>query len=275
MQYQFFSHNGELKPIDQASVPLSNIEYSYGFGVYETIRMTNGVILFLPDHCQRLLNSAHTIELEHMLTIDHISEAIKTLIIKNEVSDCNIKVLLIGGRSAEQANLYIQCLNPLYPDRKLYKQGAHAITTELERPFLQAKTLNMLPSYLAYREAQRQGAYDALLIDRNGHVTEGTRTNFYTIKNRTIFTPPESVVLPGVTRDKVLQVARKHGYEITEQNITPAELAGYDGAFLTSTSSKIMPLISIDDHRWETVPAATAELIQHFGDFLNDYNQSA
>lgn len=246
MSYSYFSRNGEILPIDDATIPLSNVEYSYGFGVYESIRIANGTVYFLPEHCHRLMKSAEVISLEHNFTAEFVAQSISSLLAKNAAETCNIKVLLIGGRSAQAATLYILCLNPLFPNRKLYRNGVTAITYEYERDFPQAKTLNMLPSYLAYRQARAAGAYDALLINRDGNIIEGTRTNFFALKDRTIFTPPESVVLPGVTRHHVLEVARQNNYQLIEQQIPLTSLQEYDDFFLTSTSSKIMPLHSID-----------------------------
>lgn len=261
--YKYFSNNGKILPLDQAQIPLSNVEYAYGFGVYENIRVSKGEIHYVEDHCQRLMKSAEIIGLEHNFFSLNIQKYIKELISANQAETCNIKILLIGGRDADSANLYILCLNPLFPDRKLYKTGAHAITYEYERLYPQAKTLNMLPSYLAYRQAKKAGAYDALLIDRYRNIVEGTRTNFFTIKDKTIYSPPEEQILLGVTRDKVLQTARELGFEIVEQEIPLTHISDYDGAFITSTSSKIMPLSSIDETQL-AIPETLRELMRAF-----------
>jgi branched-subunit amino acid aminotransferase/4-amino-4-deoxychorismate lyase len=259
--YKFFSLNGEILPIEGAVVPVEDVEYSYGFGVYETIRAHKGQALFLKEHCQRLMESAWIIGLEHDLTVDSVSRHVNELLKKNNVDVANIKILLIGG---QPANLYILCLNPLFPDRKLYKNGAQTITQHYERPYPHAKTLNMLPSYLAFREAKKVGAYDALAINRDANITEGTRTNFFAIKGRTIYSPPEDQILLGVTRDHVLKVAENGGFKIVEQDLPLSEIAQFDGAFLTSTSSKIMPIKSIDDFSWQTVPNELKELMSTF-----------
>src|SRR3989344_5668234 len=179
MAFKYFSHNGELKPESEAVVPLSNIEYSYGFGEYETIRVANKIPYFLLDHIERLGESARIIGLEHPFLGEAIEKHISGLIKKNEVETANLKMLLIGAQKSEDAQLFIMCLNPLFPDKKLYREGASFVTYEYERAFPHAKTLNMLQSYLAYRNAKENGAYDALLINREGRITEGTRTNFF------------------------------------------------------------------------------------------------
>jgi branched-subunit amino acid aminotransferase/4-amino-4-deoxychorismate lyase len=127
----------------------------------------------------------------------------------------------------------------------------------------------MLPSYLAYREARQNGAYDALLINRNGHITEGTRTNFFALRDRTIYSPPEAGILLGVTRDHVLKVAKAQGFEIVEQDLPLDSINSYDYTFITSTSTKIMPLSSIDDYSWPEIPANLKELMAAFETFLD------
>jgi branched-chain amino acid aminotransferase len=268
MKYPYFSLNGEVKPAKEAVVPLDNVEYSYGYGVYEAVRLDKGNLYFAEDHCRRLMHSAQVIELEHTFSTEFVLASINELLAKNQAETCNLKILLIGGRSKETANLYIMCLNPLFPDRKLYQAGAHCITYDYERDFPAAKTLNMLPSYVAYRQAKQAGAYDALLINRSGCVTEGTRTNFFTIKDKIIFSPPASDVLPGVTRDKVLQTARADGFEIVETEIKLSDINQYEGAFLTSTSSKIMPLRSVGEFVWDRTPDNLRGLMKSFDLFL-------
>lgn len=180
-------------------------------------------------------------------------------------------MLLIGAPTKEGAQLYIICLNPLFPDRKLYRDGATFITQSYERAFPQAKTLNMLQSYLAYRDAKRVGAYDALLLNRQGNITEGTRTNFYCIKGQTIYTPPEKDILLGVTRKAVLKVAVENGYNIVEQDIKPSDISLYDGAFISSTSSKIIPVKMINDQILNPQPETLVKLMGLFNDFLDKF----
>lgn len=268
MEFKYFSRNGELLPIADAQVSLSNIEYSYGFGVYESVRVSNGVKYFIEDHIGRLMESARIIGLTHTFTTESVSDAITELLAKNEVETCNVKILLIGGRTPEDASLNILCLNPLFPDKKLYRDGVETVTYEYERAFPHAKTLNMLQSYLAYRKAKEAGAYDALLIDRKGRIVEGTRTNFFCIKGKTLYSPNEEDILPGITRKAVLKVAAQQGYEIVQKDIRPADLGEYDGAFLTSTSSKILPIKTIDTHTFGEQPSSLKELMTAFDTFL-------
>ena len=268
MAFQYFSKNGEVLPISDAVIPLSSIEYQYGFGVYETIRVSNKLAYFVVDHIERLGESARIIGLEHQFTGEQIQKSIAELIKKNKVESANIKVLLIGATKKEDSQLFIICLNPLFPDKKLYREGASFVTYNYVRAFPHAKTLNMLQSYLAYKKAKESGAYDALLINNEGCITEGTRTNFFCINGKTIISPREDEILLGVTRKAVLHVAKENGYEVEERDITWGDLEKCDGAFVTSTSSKIIPIRKIDDLEFRG-PAALQELMKLFDLFLD------
>jgi len=267
MEFKYFSQNGKILPIEQAVIPISNIEYAYGFGVYENVRISNSVVFFLKDHVERLVESAKIIGISHLFNAIFIENSILDLVKKTEIKTYNLKILLIGGSTEEKASLYIFCLNPLFPDKKLYREGAKFITYNYERTFPHAKTLNMLQSYLAYSKARKSRAYDALLTNHDGFILEGTRTNFFCIKEKTIFTPPESDILPGVMRKAVLKVASKNDFKIIETNIKLEDIKSYDGAFVTSSSSKIIPIKSIDGYVL-SVPDTLKELVKLLNDFL-------
>ncbi|OGG50881.1 hypothetical protein A2763_00915 [Candidatus Kaiserbacteria bacterium RIFCSPHIGHO2_01_FULL_54_36] len=271
MEFKYFSRNGKILPIKEAVVPLANIEYQYGFGVYESIRVAGGTPYFMADHVERLMGSATEIGLAHAFKAAQVEQAILELLERNAVESCNVKILLIGGKGAEDASLEILCLNPLYPDPKLYRDGVHCITYPYERPFPHAKTLSMLGSYLAYTAAKIADAYDALLLNRDGYITEGTRTNFFCLKGKTLYSPPEEQILLGVTRRHVLAVAREKGFTVEITNIKCSDISHYEGAFLTSSSSKIVPVRSVDAFSFKDQPAALKELMRTFDEFLAEH----
>ncbi len=268
MAYDVFSKNGQILPATEAVMPLANIEYAYGFGVYESVRVVKSTPLFLTQHLQRLMASANVIGLQHVFDMDRIGTWTRDLITHTEADALNLKMLLIGARDAESAQLFIIPLAPLFPDKRLYQRGATVLTVEHERFLPQAKTLNMLPSYLSYRKAKAAGCYDALYINKAGCITEGTRTNFFAMRGRTMISPPKHEILEGVTLLNVITVAEQHGYDIAYQDIPLAKISEFDGAFLTSTSSKIMPISKIDSLDLK-IPEALFELIKHFEAFLD------
>ena len=248
-------------------MPLSNIEYAYGFGVYESIRVVKGKPLFLMQHLDRLMASARVIGLTHLFDVQTVDAWTRELLTHTGSETLNLKMLLIGAREAAQAQLFIIPLAPLFPDKRLYQRGVGVISVQHERFLPQAKTLNMLPSFLSYSKAKAAGCYDAIYINRNGCITEGTRTNFFAVRGRTLVSPPKSEILEGVTLLNVITISKKHGYEISYEDIPLADLSTFDGAFLTSTSSKIMPISKIDETVMP-IPEALTGLIGHFETFL-------
>lgn len=268
MTIQYFSKNGILLPLSDAVIPLGNIAYQYGFGVYETLKVRNKILYFAKQHIERLLQSAKIIDLKHIFTSLKINLYIQGVVQKNSLENCNIKILLIGGREVGDASLFILPLAPLFPDKKLYSRGATAETVQYERFLPNAKTLNMLRSYLYYTKADSLGHYDTLFIDKKGNVLEGSRTNFFVIKGITLTTPPKEKVLEGVTRQTVIAAAKKSGFIVKEENILFSKLGNFDGAFLTCTSGKIIPLVQIDDLKFSEIPPKLKELMQIYNKFL-------
>ncbi len=262
------SKNGTIIPLADAVMPVTHIEFAYGFGVYENIRVVRGTPLFIDDHLARLETSARVIGLVHAFTSTDIKQWIMALINECASDALNLKILLVGGREPHDATLFILPLAPLFPDKKLYRDGVTAITVRYERSFPDAKTLSMLGSYVAYRKAKAEGAYDALLIDHHGNITEGTRTNFFCIKDRTIISAPIEKILEGVTMKHVLTVAKNNGFTVEERDIRPQDLPSFDGAFFTSTSSKIMPIRLIDTMILP-ISKDLKELMEHYSDFLD------
>jgi len=295
--FTHFVRNGEVLPIAEASVSLTSIEYSYGFGVYETIRVSSSAPQFLDEHIKRLFKSAAIIGLEHVLTEGMITKWVSDLLEKcgaprsrkplhlNESLDesrgirrssqkrtkagegerYNLKMLLIGAIDPNDAQLIILPLNPLFPDKKFVKEGVDVITYEYARPFPNAKTLNMLNSYLAYKKAKEAGCFEALFTHPDGNIYEGTRSNLFMVKGKTLITPPSGHILEGITRDHVIELAKKEGIEVKEADIPLSETKNFDGAFLTSSAFKVMPIKKIDDIEFGEIPEVTKKVIELYG----------
>lgn len=271
MKGTHISKNGILIPTDQALLPIDHIEFAYGFGVYENIRLRKGALFFAETHVDRLFVSAESIGLTHSFEKQNILKWINELIHKNNIDSCNIKIMLIGGN---KPLLYIFELAPKFVDKKLYKTGVHIIISEYERFLPKAKTLNMLPSYILYKNAMKQNAYDALLHDSKNIIHEGTRSNVFFVKDNTLYTPPKELILEGVTRSTVIACAKEHGLNVEEQNITLDELPEFDGTFMTNTSGKIVPVRSIGETiSYETIHPTITQLISDYATYIIDRKQ--
>lgn len=258
--------NGQFIKTEETKISIDCIELMYGFGVYENLKIRKGKLFFTEDHIDRLLHSAKQIELKHSFKKQDIKNWIEKLINKNKQENANIKMILLGGNSPK---LYIFMLNPLFIEKKDYRNGVKVITYKYERFLPQAKTLNMLPSYIIFSHAKKESAFDALLLNKNDEITEGTRTNFFAIKNTTLFTPAKKLVLDGITRKTVIDCATQQGYNVEENSIGIDKIFSYDGAFLTSTSSKIVPIKTIDNKSFDNISPEIKKLMKHYNNYLN------
>lgn len=270
MNFSYFSKNGEILSIEQAVYPLTSIEFTYGFGVYETIKVRNTFHYFLDQHVNRLFDSADIINLQHQFTEEEIKKYILNFIQSIKEHSYNLKLLLIGTAEEGKADFMILPSTPSYPKRQWYRDGVKVISAQYERWKPQAKTLNMLTSYYLYKEASKQGAYDALLYDKGANILEGTRTNVYVIKDYQIFSPPKNQVLEGVTMMTLEKVIKNSPFTISYQNIPFPAIFDYDGMFLTSTSTKIIPIKKIDGREYETIVQPLKELIQLYDKALDE-----
>ena len=269
----FFAHNGDFLPVSEARISLDDINFTYGYGVYETLKARKGLVYFPLDHIERLFHSAQIIGIEVGFKKSEIVSWVLELVKKNGLEDCNIKILCIGAANDKGPDIYILCLNPLFPPRRLYRDGASLLTMEGERHFPQAKSLSMLMSAMAYRKAIAAGCYDALLINRQGQVTEGTRTNLFYLQNNMVFTPPAEQSLEGVTKHTLVSCLKNNNIEIKERTLPIGELKSVQGLFLTSTSSKVMPVSRIDENEIQ-IPELIREIIKMYNEYLEDYRNS-
>jgi branched-subunit amino acid aminotransferase/4-amino-4-deoxychorismate lyase len=262
--------NNKLIKKEEAMIPIDHIEFTYGFGVYENLRMRNFKVAHVDDHIERLFDSADSINIIHHFNAEEIADAIQKLIEKNNIENANIKMILIGGA---EPLLYGFMLAPKYLEKKEYRDGVKVITYSHDRFLPHVKSLNMLPSYIIYKHAQKVDAYDALLIDQNGNITEGTRSNFFVIRDKTLYTPPISKVLNGITRRTVIECANQNGFEVIEQDIPLETVFNYDGAFLTNTSGKIVPIKTIDTQSFTEISRELIKLMKQYVNYLDAKQQ--
>lgn len=271
MKSTFFSKNGTILPIKNAVVSIDKIERMYEFGVYESIKIRNNILYFIDQHVDRLLYSARCINLKHDFSPKIIATYITDFAKKIEEESTNIKMLLLGGKTTEDVELLLFSVLPLFPKKEWYRDGVTVYPFKYERWMPNAKSLNMLPSYFYYKQSKKQGGYDSLFIDSSGNVREGSRTNFYTIKRKTIFSPPKADILEGVTMMTLEKVIQKTDYMIEYMSIPMSSLSYYDSLFLTSTSSKILPISRVDMMKFQ-VSSELKDLIKIYNKAIDASN---
>ncbi len=236
--------NCELIPEEEATVPVTRREVFYGFAVYESLKVLEGVPLFVEEHLDRLFESARVLRLVHSFSRGAIADSFRSLAEANELGDASIRMLLIGG---EEPELFAYTAElPTYSE-KLYRSGAESITYRGERMFPRAKSSSLLLNYIAGREAAERGALEALLVDREGRALEGTRSNLFAVRDGELLTAGEDV-LAGVTRKHILDSFAEAGGRIRYEKLSlQMLLAGRcEELFISSTSMGALPLRSID-----------------------------
>ena len=236
--------NNEIIREEDAVIPVVSREVQFSFSVYEALRIISGHVVHLDDHLRRLESSCRAINLVHPFTDAMIEASINRLIENDGIKDATARIFIVGGSDPLFFVTYTDLLS--YPS-SYYKEGVRATLYHGERFLPEAKTSNLLMQYIALEEAKRKGAFEALLVDRNDSVLEGTRSNFYGIKGKCLYTAPDSAVLSGITRISVLKAAAMLGFEIIYEAPKASELASYDTFFISSTSMAAMPVSYIDD----------------------------
>jgi branched-subunit amino acid aminotransferase/4-amino-4-deoxychorismate lyase len=246
MEVRFIIKNGELIKKDKACVSVYNKALFFDFVVYSNIKVIQGKMFFPALEIEKLFESAKIIGIEHNFTKEKIIEWMRKLIKENNLNDALVRVLLIGPETDTEPLLFLFPIGlTFYPD-KFYKKGVKLVTFEGERLFPTSKSKDLLLCYIAYREAVKEEAIDALLIDRDNNVREGTRSSFFVIKDSTLIASPKEKVLEGVTRKIILEIAPKI-MEVKEEDIPLEKIKEYDEHLLTGTTLNVMPVRQIND----------------------------
>jgi branched-chain amino acid aminotransferase len=244
----------------EASVSVYDHGFLYGDGVFEGIRVYDGVIFRFKEHLDRLYSSAKSIRLEIPLTPEEMTKAVVDTLKRNDLNDAYIRVVVTRGvgdlgvdpRNCRKPSVIVitQYVDPTF-GTVAKENGITAIISSVRRDMVDAttheiKSLNYLNSVLAKLEATDAGADEALMLDRSGFVSEATTTNLFIVKDGELFTPATSAgILPGVTRRRVIELARELEYKVHEKELTPYEVTSADEAFLTGTLAEIAPLVKV------------------------------
>ncbi|MEW8957283.1 aminotransferase class IV [Clostridium sp.] len=211
--------------------------------IYEVIRIIDGVPLFLEEHIDRMRKSFAIIGREELFKYDDIKGVIDDLIKFNDNKLGNIKVVYAVDKNI-LSSYYIA---HSYPKEELYREGIHTIAFHGERENPNAKIINNTFREKVNEEIKKNNAYEAILIDREGKITEGSRSNIFMVKEGKVITPPVEAVLPGITRFIILKVCRDLGIHVEEREVYEEELKDLQGLFMSGTSPKALPIKSVDN----------------------------
>jgi len=251
--------NGKLYDKDEAKVSVYDHGLLYGDGVFEGIRVYNGKVFRHREHIDRLYESAKAIALEIPISPADMTKAVEDTVKANNKVEGYIRLVVTRGpgtlgldpRSCKPNVIIIVDDISLYP-KELYENGLKIVTSSLIRNHPNAlnpriKSLNYLNNILAKIEAIRAGCLEALMLNHKGEVAECTGDNVFIVKKGVLkTTPPDSGILEGVTRNAVMELARKAGIPLVEVTMTRHDIYAADECFLTGTAAEVIAVTECD-----------------------------
>ena len=251
--------NGQYLPAAAATIPVFDRGFIFGDGVYEVIPVYGGRLFRLPHHLQRLGMSLAAIGLPPPMGPGQWAEMLERVVRENRADgDADMSVYLQVTRGvAPRDHAYPRDVAPtvfayaqplIYPEPAQLQKGVNAITVpDLRWSRCDIKAISLLPNVMMRQYALERGAAEAILI-RDGIMTEGAASNIFIVTAGGLVTPPKGpYILPGITRDLVVELAHAHGIACAEATITETSLRTADEVWLTSSTKEIMPIVRIDD----------------------------
>ena len=236
--------NGFIIDEKDAVLPITLREVQCNYSVYEALRVLHGKVVHLADHEKRLRESAAMLKM-NIPNLD-LELWINKLIEHDKLDDVTMRILVVGGKEVQVFITYQDLLT--YPD-SYYNEGIAVTTYHGERFLPTCKTSNLLLSYLALEDAKSKGGFEALLVDRNNRVLEGTRSNFYLVKDNCVYTAGDEDVLSGVTRISVLKAFKELNYKIIMEAPNFSDLFCGGTLFISSTSMAAMPISTLNQKK--------------------------
>jgi branched-chain amino acid aminotransferase len=247
----------------------SGISFHSDQSIYEVIRVIDGIPLFIEDHFYRLLRSMQIQGLAFQMAFPDFKQSIAELVRQNQEMEGNVKFVY----SIAEGNIHwaFSFIPHSYPTPEDYQSG---VTTDLL--FAERQNPNAKVIQTGVRDAANQlifdrKLYEILLVDRDGKITEGSRSNVFLVKGDVFYTAPSSMILEGITRQKVLDCLKELAYTIIEEAVSVKEIEHFDAVFLTGTSPKILPIRSIGEQMFDVRNPAVAKLMERYDKKIRDY----
>lgn len=257
---QWIFLNNEFVKKEDAKISVYDHGFLYGDGIFEGIRVYSGNIFRMEDHMDRLYQSAKSILLTIPYSQAELSELVVKTVDKNELSDAYIRLVVSRGvgdlgldpYKCKQASLVI-IVEPLviFP-KHLYETGIDIVTvaTRRNRPDVlspKVKSLNYLNNVLVRIEAHLANVSEALMLNDQGYVAEGSADNVFILRGSKLLTPPGYIgALEGITRAAIIEIAADLGYDVREEPFTRHDVYTADEVFLTGTAAEVIAVIKVD-----------------------------
>lgn len=258
MSSQLVYLNGEYLPLNEAKVSVLDRGFIFGDGVYEVIPAYGAKALRFEHHMQRLQDSLDAVRITNPLSNSQWLEIINKLIAETDSQDQYIYLHITRGVASRdhrfpedtQPTVFVMSSVLHSVDAKLLKTGIAAVTLDdIRWQYCNIKAIALLPNILLRQQAVDKGAMEAILI-RDGNMTEGAASNVFIVSKGVIKTPPkDKKLLPGITRDLVVELAKSHSMAIEETSISEKEFLEADEIWLTSSTKEILPVTKINEQQ--------------------------
>lgn len=249
-----FILNGELRPAGQFDLP-----FVYeGDSVYEVLRMVNGSPLFFSDHMERLASSVKLQRKELLADVAALKKDILKLTASDKRKESNLKIVFNYKNGS--ANYLVYYIEPIYPTDEQYSKGVKGILFFARRKDPESKVIDQELRSSINDKLVEEGAYEALLVNENNLITEGSRSNLFFLKNETLVTAPDSLILNGITRKYILEICREKGIKVEFACVNADNYSEYEAVFMTGTSPMVLPFFYIEDKFFDVRPPLIGNL---------------
>ena len=238
--------------------------------IYEVFRVAQQVPLFIEDHLERFFNTAKLSGVETGTDINQMMESIREVIAENSPGDGNMKLALYYDSNGKR-RLFIHFTPHQYPLPGQYREGVDVELYIEERENPNAKVMHVAKRQYANQTKHQHEVYELLLVDRNGFITEGSRSNVFFIKGDRLITPPADTVLEGITRKQILHLCNLHNIPWSEAHVHQSELSAYDALFISGTSRRVLPVKKVNDAVFNTSHPIIKKLQLLFENMVADY----
>ncbi|HEY3938750.1 MAG TPA: aminotransferase class IV [Bryobacteraceae bacterium] len=277
--HRFLLHNGALRENKEALLSPGQVGFLNGWGVFSTLRVSEGVLFAFDRHYARLRRDAALLHVPFTLSAAELEKSLLTLVDANHVADATLRVAIVrnkGGLFESPALTRDADLIAFTADLSAWGAGVNLSYVANGRfaasPFSGVKYTSWAENLTWYEQAHQNGFDEVILLNERGQVSECTSANIFAIKDGRVLTPPlASGCLPGVTRAILLEEIRLAGLAIFERELTPADLDESDQVFVTSTTRDLLPVFSVDRRPLRQDRQRLASLQRAFLDFRAAY----
>jgi aminodeoxychorismate lyase len=249
--------NGEFVPQERAVISVFDRGFLYGDGLFEGIRVFNGKLFRWKQHLERFQHGADFLRIPVPFPPEAMKSFAERLVAENQMPNSLLRLTLsrgVGQRGYSPKNAqsptFVMATYPMAdvgPSNPSWRVFISSFRLPAGEPLARFKNLNKLAQVMARAQADAEGADEALLLNSDGFVVEGSTSNLFWIRDETVCTPPlPSGILPGVTRAVVLELCGESGIKTCEDNIVPGDLHETDGAFLSLSSSGIAEVVFLN-----------------------------